>query len=61
MIGTVVVIGGFLCALLLSRVRIHELHTPLSLGLLLGSQLAGFDPAAIVGVITLGAFSGSQP
>ncbi|MBQ6332730.1 MAG: SpoIIE family protein phosphatase [Clostridia bacterium] len=60
-IGTVVVIGSFLCALLLSRVRIHELHTPLSLGLLLGSQLAGFDPAAIVGGIILGAFSGTQP
>lgn len=61
MIGTAVVIGGFLCALLLSRVRIHGLHMPLSLGLLLGSQLAGFDPAAIVGGIILGAFSQPQP
>ncbi len=61
MIGTAVVIGGFLCALLLSRVRIHGLHMPLSMGLLLGSQLVGFDPAAIVGGIILGAFSKSQP
>lgn len=61
LIGTVVVIGGFVCALLLSRVRIHGLHTPLSLGLLLGSQLAGFDPAAIVGGVILGAFAGEQP
>lgn len=59
--GTVVVIGGFFCALLLSRVRIHGLHTPLSLGLLLGSQLAGFDPAPIVGGVILGAFSESRP
>ena len=59
--GTVVVIGGFLCALLLSRVRIRSLHAPLSLGLLLGSQLAGFEPAAIVGGIVVGAFSESQP
>ena len=60
-IGTAVVIGGFLCALLLSRVRIHGLHMPLSMGLLLGSQIAGFDPAAIVGGIILGAFAKSQP
>ena len=59
--GTVIVIGGFLFSLLLSRVRIHGLHMPLSLGLLLGSQLAGFEPAAIVGGIILGAFSEPQP
>ena len=59
--GTLVVIGGFFCALLLSRVRIHDLHTPLALGLLLGSQLAGFDPAPIVGGVILGAFSESRP
>lgn len=61
LLGTVVVIGGFLCAVLLSRVRIHGLHTPLSFGLLLGSQLAGFEPAAIVGGIILGSFSEPQP
>lgn len=55
--NTAVLLGGFLCALLLSRVRIHGLHTPLSLGLLLGSGLAGFDPGAIVGGIVLGAFA----
>ena len=59
--GSFVIIGGFLCALLLSRVRVHDLHAPLALGLLLGSQLAGFDPAPIVGGIILGAFSGSRP
>lgn len=61
MIGTAVVVGGFLLALLLSRVRIHGLHAPLSLGLLLGSQLAGFEPAAIVGGIILGAFAEPKP
>lgn len=58
---TAVQIGGFLCALLLSRVRIHGLHAPLALGLLLGSQLAGTDAAAIVGGIVLGACIGSPP
>ena len=61
LIGTAVVVGGFLLALLLSRVRIHGLHAPLSLGLLLGTQLAGFEPAAIVGGIILGAFSEPKP
>lgn len=61
LIGTAVVIGGFLCSLLLSRVRIHGLHMPLSFGLLLGSQLAGFEPAAIVGGIILGAFAEAKP
>ena len=61
LIGTAVVVGGFLLALLLSRVRIHGLHAPLALGLLLGSQLAGFEPAAIVGGIILGAFSEPKP
>ena len=61
LIGTAVVVGGFLLALLLSRVRIHGLHAPLALGLLLGSQLAGFEPAAIVGGIILGAFSEAEP
>jgi len=61
LIGTAVMIGGFLTALLLSRVRIHGLHSPLSLGLLLGSQLAGFEPAAIVGGIVLGAFAEAKP
>lgn len=37
------------------------MHAPLPLGLLLGSQLAGFEPAAIVGGIVLGAFSESRP
>lgn len=59
--ATVILIGGFLCALILSGVRINELHMPLPLGLLLGSQLAGFEPAAIVGGIILGSFSGEQP
>ena len=54
-------IGGFLFALLYSRIRIHGLHAPVSLGLLLGSQLAGFEPAAIVGGIILGAFSDTKP
>ncbi len=58
---TAVWIGGFLCALLLSRVRIHGLHSPLPLGLLLGSQLAGMDAAAIVGGIVLGAFAEAPP
>ena len=61
LIGTAVVIGGFLFALLYSRIRIHGLHAPVSLGLLLGSQLAGFEPAAIVGGIILGAFSDAKP
>ncbi len=61
LLGMAVVIGGFLCSLLLSRVRIHGLHMPLSFGLLLGSQLAGFDPAAIVGGIILASFEKSQP
>ena len=61
LIGTVVMIGGFLYALLLSRIRIHGLHAPLSMGLLLGCQLAGFEPAAVVGGIILGAFAESKP
>ena len=61
LIGTTVLIGGFLCALLFSAVRIHDLHTPLSLGLLLGSQLAGFDPSGIVGGIIIGAFAKVHP
>ena len=61
LIGTAVVIGGFLLALLLSRIRIHGLHAPLPLGLLLGSQLVGFEPAAIIGGIILGAFSNTKP
>ena len=61
LIGTFVLIGGFLTALLLSGVRIHGLHTPLSLGLLLGSQLAGMDPSGIVGGVVLGAFAAKQP
>ena len=61
LIGTAVMVGGFLFALLLSRVRIHNLHAPLALGLLLGTQLAGFEPAAIVGGIILGAFAESKP
>ena len=61
LIGTAVVVGGFLLALLLSRVRIHGLHAPLALGLLLGSQLAGFEPAAIVGGIILGTFAEPKP
>lgn len=60
-VGTAVQIGGFLCALILSGVRIHDLHTPLSLALLLGSQLAGFDPSGIVGGIIIGAFAKVQP
>lgn len=61
LIGTAVVIGGFVCALLLTRVRLNGLHMPLALGLLLGSQLAGFEPAAIVGGIILGAFAETPP
>ncbi len=61
MIGTIVIICGFLYALLLSRIRIHGLHAPLPLGLLLGCQLAGFEPAAIVGGIILGAFAEAKP
>ena len=61
MIGTIVMICGFLYALLLSRIRIHGLHAPLPLGLLLGCQLAGFEPAAIVGGIILGAFAEAKP
>lgn len=60
-VGTVIVICGFLYALLLSRIRIHGLHAPLSMGLLLGCQLAGFEPAAIVGGIILGAFAEAKP
>ena len=60
-VGTIVVICSFLYALLLSRIRIHGLHTPLSMGLLLGCQLAGFEPAAIVGGIILGAFAEAKP
>lgn len=52
-----VLLGGFLGALLLSRVRVHGLHTPLSLGLLLGSGLAGLSPGAIVGGVVLGAIA----
>ena len=60
-VSTAITVGGFLCALLLSRVRIRGLHAPLPLGLLLGSQLAGFDPGAIVGGIILGTFVQSPP
>jgi stage II sporulation protein E len=58
---TAVLIGGFLCALLLSRIRIQGVYMPLSMGLLLGCRLAGGDPAAIAGGILLGAFAGFKP
>ncbi len=58
---TVVLIGGFVGALLLSRIRINGVHMPLSMGLLLGCRLAGADPAAIAGGILLGAFAGFTP
>ena len=59
--GTVTVIGCFLCALVLSLVRINGRHMPLPLGLLIGSSLAGFEPVSIVGGILLGACLGSTP
>lgn len=57
LIGTAMAIGGFLCALLLTRVRLFGLHMPLAMGLLLGCQLAGFEPAAVVSGIILGTFA----
>ena len=59
--GTWVVLGGFLCALLFSRVRLHALHAPFGLGLLLGAQLAAVDPIGAVGGVILGAFLGAKP
>ncbi len=59
--STWVVLGGFLCALLLSRVRLHTVHAPFALGLLLGAQLAAIDPLSAVGGVILGAFAGAKP
>ena len=55
------VLGGFLCALLLTRVRIHAIHLPLALGLLLASQLAGMELSGIIGGIAIGSFLGQVP
>lgn len=56
--GTIVVIGSFLGALLLSLVRINGRMMPLPLGLLIGSSLAGFEPVSIAGGIVLAACLG---
>ena len=55
------VLGGFLGALLLTRVRIHGAHMPLALGMLLGCALAGVEPYAVLGGIVLGAMIESPP
>ena len=51
---TLTVLGGFLPALLLSRVQIHSLHLPLALGMLLGFALAGAEPYGVLGGVVLG-------
>ena len=51
---TCIVLGGFLCALLLTRVQIRSTHLPLALGLLLGCTLAGFEVYGVLGGIVLG-------
>ncbi len=51
---TLTVLGGFLPALLLSRVQIHSLHLPLALGILLGFALAGAEPYGVLGGVVLG-------
>ena len=55
------ILGGFLVALLLSRVRIHGIHMPIGLGLLLGCTLCGIEPYAVLGGIVLGALIDSPP
>jgi stage II sporulation protein E len=59
--GTIVVIGSFLGALLLSLVRINGRLMPLPLGLMIGSSLAGFEPFGIAGGIVLSACLGPTP
>ncbi len=49
------ILGGFLIALLLSRVRIHGMHMPCGLGLLLGCTMCGIEPYAVLGGLVLGA------
>ncbi len=58
---TVTVIGGFLLALLLSRVRIHGAHMPFALGLLLACALSEVEAYAVVGGIALGAVIDTPP
>lgn len=55
------VLVGFLCAVLLTRVRIHALHVPLALGLLLGSVLSGIECYGILGGVVLGSLLESPP
>ena len=55
------VLGGFLCALLLSRVQLHAFHLPLSLGVLLGGALAGTELYGMLGGVVLGALIVSPP
>ncbi len=55
------ILGGFLIALLLSRVQIHGMHMPCALGLLLGCALCGIDSYAVIGGVVLGAIIDSPP
>ena len=59
--GMIAVIGGFLCALILSFVRVNGRLMPLPPGLLLGAGLAGAEPAGVVGGIVLAACLGTAP
>ena len=52
---TLTVLGGFLLALLLSRVRIHSNHLPFALGMLFGCSLAGIEIFGALGGVVLGA------
>lgn len=55
------ILGGFLLALLLSRVRIHGMHMPCGLGLLFGCTLCGIEPYAVLGGLVLGALIDAPP
>ena len=51
----------FIAAFLLSRIRLHVVHAPLALGLLLAGELIGTDPFGMIGGIAIGAFLGDTP
>ena len=55
------ILAGFACAFLLSRVRLHEVHAPLALALLLACSLTDTEPIGVFGGVAIGALIGKSP
>ena len=55
------VLIGFFCAFLLSRIRLHSLHAPLALALLLACQLTDTESLGVLGGILVGAVVNREP